>query len=126
MTERTPTGGHMLVQQRTVLSLGSNLGERMENLQEAIDALFDAPGLTCVALSPVYETAPWGDVEQPDLDTYDHIQPSDMMQASAIIASVVYDAATRPEMLPRKTLPKPKTEPAKPELETKPAASGMK
>ncbi|HXA63157.1 MAG TPA: 2-amino-4-hydroxy-6-hydroxymethyldihydropteridine diphosphokinase [Streptosporangiaceae bacterium] len=66
MTERTPTGGHMLVQQRTVLSLGSNLGERMENLQEAIDALFDAPGLSCVALSPVYETAPWGDVEQPD------------------------------------------------------------
>jgi hypothetical protein len=29
------------------------------------------------------------------------------MQASAIIASLVYDAATRPEMLPRKPLPKP-------------------
>jgi len=64
--DRTQTGGHMLVQHRTVLSLGSNLGDRMDNLQEAIDALFDAPGLTFVAISPVYETAPWGGVEQPD------------------------------------------------------------
>lgn len=64
--ERTQTGGHMLVQHRVVLSLGSNLGDRMENLQDAIDALFDAPGLTFVALSPVYETAPWGGIEQPD------------------------------------------------------------
>lgn len=57
--DRTPTGGHMLVQHRTVLSLGSNLGDRMDNLQEAIDALFDAPGLNFVALSPVYETKPF-------------------------------------------------------------------
>ncbi|MCW2887864.1 MAG: 2-amino-4-hydroxy-6-hydroxymethyldihydropteridine diphosphokinase [Streptosporangiaceae bacterium] len=64
--DRTPTGGHMLSRQRTVLSLGSNLGDRLDNLQEAIDALFDAPGLTFVALSPVYETAPWGGIEQPD------------------------------------------------------------
>jgi 2-amino-4-hydroxy-6-hydroxymethyldihydropteridine diphosphokinase len=64
--DRTPTGGHMLVQHRTVLSLGSNLGDRLDNLQEAIDALFDAPGLDFVALSPVYETAPVGGPEQPD------------------------------------------------------------
>jgi 2-amino-4-hydroxy-6-hydroxymethyldihydropteridine diphosphokinase len=51
---------------RAVLSLGSNLGDRMENLQEAIDALFDAPGLNFVALSSVYETKPWGPVEQGD------------------------------------------------------------
>lgn len=57
--DRTPTGGHMLVQHHVVLSLGSNLGDRLENLQEAIDALFDAPGLTFVALSPVYETEPF-------------------------------------------------------------------
>jgi 2-amino-4-hydroxy-6-hydroxymethyldihydropteridine diphosphokinase len=59
-------GGHVKAGQRTVLSLGSNLGDRMDNLQEAIDALFDAPELTFVALSPVYETAPWGGIEQPD------------------------------------------------------------
>jgi hypothetical protein len=29
------------------------------------------------------------------------------MQAAAIITSVVYDAANRPDMLPRKELPKP-------------------
>ncbi|MGA2136437.1 MAG: M20/M25/M40 family metallo-hydrolase [Bryobacteraceae bacterium] len=40
-------------------------------------------------------------------DTYDHLVPSDLMQASAIMAAMVYDAATRDEMLPRKPLPKP-------------------
>lgn len=66
--DRTPTGGHMLVLHRVVLSIGSNLGDRLDNLQEAIDALFDAPGLTFVALSPVYETAPFagGDGEMPE------------------------------------------------------------
>ena len=57
--ERTATGGHMLVQHRVVFSLGSNLGDRLDNIQEAVDALFDAPGLTFVALSPVYETSPY-------------------------------------------------------------------
>ncbi len=51
---------------RTVLSLGSNLGDRLDNLQGAIDALFDAPGLDFVAISPVYETAPVGGPEQGD------------------------------------------------------------
>jgi hypothetical protein len=43
-----------------------------------------------------------------NMDTYDRIQPGDVQQASAIIASFVYQAATRPEMLPRKPLPKPR------------------
>ena len=42
-----------------------------------------------------------------DMDTYDHAPPADMMQASAVIASVVYHAANRTEMLPRKPLPQP-------------------
>jgi carboxypeptidase Q len=41
------------------------------------------------------------------LDTYDHLQAGDLMQASAILAWFVYQAATRPEPLPRKPLPKP-------------------
>jgi hypothetical protein len=41
------------------------------------------------------------------MDTYDHAIPGDLMQAAAVIASVVYDAAMRPDMLPRKALPKP-------------------
>ena len=46
-------------------------------------------------------------IHHTNLDVYDHAQPSDMMQASAILASFVYNAATRPEMLPREILPKP-------------------
>jgi hypothetical protein len=42
-----------------------------------------------------------------DLDVYDHLQPADLMQASAIVASFVYNAANRPGLIPRKPLPKP-------------------
>ncbi|CNE02095.1 2-amino-4-hydroxy-6-hydroxymethyldihydropteridinepyrophosphokinase [Mycobacterium tuberculosis] len=59
MHDRTATGGHMLVQHRVVFSIGSNLGDRLDNIQEAVDALFDAPGLNFVAFSPVYETPPF-------------------------------------------------------------------
>jgi hypothetical protein len=42
-----------------------------------------------------------------NMDVYDHAVPADLMQAAAVIASVVYHAANRPEMLPRKELPGP-------------------
>jgi hypothetical protein len=42
-----------------------------------------------------------------NMDVYDRVQRADMAQMAAIVASFVYDAATRPEMLPRKPLPKP-------------------
>ncbi|MEU0411405.1 2-amino-4-hydroxy-6-hydroxymethyldihydropteridine diphosphokinase [Streptomyces griseorubiginosus] len=45
---------------RAVLSLGSNLGNRLETLQGAIDALEDTPGVRVKSVSPVYETEPWG------------------------------------------------------------------
>ena len=45
-----------------VLSIGSNLGDRLGHLQGAVDAM--RPWL--VAVSPVYETAPWGPVPQDD------------------------------------------------------------
>jgi 2-amino-4-hydroxy-6-hydroxymethyldihydropteridine diphosphokinase len=45
-----------------VLSVGSNLGDRLAYLQGAVDAL--RPWL--IAVSPVYETAPWGPVPQDD------------------------------------------------------------
>ncbi|MFF5448864.1 2-amino-4-hydroxy-6-hydroxymethyldihydropteridine diphosphokinase [Streptomyces sp. NPDC012888] len=43
-----------------VIALGANLGNRLETLQGAIDALGDTPGLRVKAVSPVYETEPWG------------------------------------------------------------------
>jgi 2-amino-4-hydroxy-6-hydroxymethyldihydropteridine diphosphokinase len=47
---------------RAVLSLGANLGDRLANLRLAVHGLGDA----VVAVSPVYETVPWGGVDQPD------------------------------------------------------------
>lgn len=47
---------------RAVLSIGSNLGDRLAHLQSVLTAL----GRAVVTVSPVYETAPWGGVEQDD------------------------------------------------------------
>jgi 2-amino-4-hydroxy-6-hydroxymethyldihydropteridine diphosphokinase len=47
---------------RAVLSLGSNMGDRFGFLRGAVDGFRDV----LVAASPVYETAPWGGVEQED------------------------------------------------------------
>jgi Zn-dependent M28 family amino/carboxypeptidase len=49
-----------------------------------------------------------------NMDVYDRLQAGDLMQASAIVASFVYNTATREEMLPRKPLPKPQP-PRRPE-----------
>jgi 2-amino-4-hydroxy-6-hydroxymethyldihydropteridine diphosphokinase len=43
-----------------VLSIGSNLGDRQAHLQSVVDGL----GSALRAVSPVYETAAWGGVEQ--------------------------------------------------------------
>ncbi len=40
------------------------------------------------------------------LDVYDHLRRDDLIQASVVMASFVYHAAMRDEMLPRKPLPK--------------------
>lgn len=49
-----------------VLALGSNLGDRLANLQGGVDMLGADPGLEDVAVSPVYETVPAGGPDQPD------------------------------------------------------------
>ena len=41
-----------------VISIGSNLGERRNNLQGAVDSLADTPEVWVTAVSPVYETEP--------------------------------------------------------------------
>ena len=45
---------------RAVLSIGSNLGDRLAHLRSVVAALQP------VAVSSVYETAPWGGVDQDD------------------------------------------------------------
>ncbi|MFL6200881.1 MAG: M20/M25/M40 family metallo-hydrolase [Thermoanaerobaculia bacterium] len=41
-----------------------------------------------------------------NMDVYDHLQREDLMQASVVVASFLYDAAMRPEKLPRPPLPR--------------------
>jgi 2-amino-4-hydroxy-6-hydroxymethyldihydropteridine diphosphokinase len=45
---------------KVVLSIGSNLGDRLARLQSVVDGLREV----VVAVSPIYETDPWGRVEQ--------------------------------------------------------------
>jgi 2-amino-4-hydroxy-6-hydroxymethyldihydropteridine diphosphokinase len=45
------------------LGLGSNVGDRHANLQAARDSL--PPRIEIHAASPIYQTAPWGYVDQP-------------------------------------------------------------
>ena len=67
---------------------------------------FDAvglPGFQFIQDPLDYETR----THHSNMDVYDHVQAGDLMQASAILASFVYNAATRPDMLPRVPLPPP-------------------
>ena len=50
--------GEMHPIRRAVISIGSNLGERRNNLQGAVDSLTDTPEVWVTAVSPVYETEP--------------------------------------------------------------------
>jgi Zn-dependent M28 family amino/carboxypeptidase len=67
---------------------------------------FDAvglPGFQFIQDPMDYETR----THHTNMDVYDRIQRADVLQMAAIEASFVYNAATRPEKLPRKPLPKP-------------------
>ena len=48
---------------KVVYSIGSNLGDRLGNLQGAVDALSDTPDIIIVDVSSVYETEPVGGPE---------------------------------------------------------------
>ena len=74
---------------RVVLSIGSNLGDRLVRLQSVLDGLDGA----VAAVSGVYETDPWGGVEQepflnavviaddPDRDAYAWLRRSQGIRA---------------------------------------------
>jgi carboxypeptidase Q len=72
---------------------------------------FDAvgiPGFQFVQDEVEYETR----THHSNMDVYDRLQTADMMKNAVIVASFVYQAANRDQMLPRKPLPKaepPKT-----------------
>lgn len=49
---------------RIFLGLGTNLGDRLANLEAAREGL--EPRVHVLAVSPIYQTAPWGYTDQPD------------------------------------------------------------
>lgn len=55
--------GEMRPIRRAVVSLGSNLGDRLATMQGAVTSLADTPDVWITAVSPVYETEP---VASPD------------------------------------------------------------
>ena len=65
---------------------------------------FDAvglPGFQFIQDPLDYETL----THHSDVDSYSHVIAEDLMQASAVIASLVYDLANNEETMPRKPLP---------------------
>ena len=67
---------------------------------------FDAvgiPGFQFLQDPIEYETR----THHSNMDVYDRLQPDDLKQISVIVASFVYDAAMRDQMLPRKPIEKP-------------------
>ena len=72
------------------LGLGTNLGERQENLESAVRLLFRTstavpPHLHPLRSSSVYETAPWGHTSQPDflncvLEVETDLPPDQLME----------------------------------------------
>ena len=67
---------------------------------------FDAvgiPGFQFIQDPIEYETC----THHSNMDVYDRLQPEDLKQISAIVASFVYEAAMRDQMLPRKPIEKP-------------------
>ncbi len=67
---------------------------------------FDAvgiPGFQFIQDPIEYETR----THHSNMDVYDRLQPEDLKQISVIVASFVYEAAMRDQMLPRKPIEKP-------------------
>ena len=59
----TDTLSGMKPLRKVVYSIGSNLGDRLGNLQGAVDAISDTPDIIVVDVSSVYETEPVGGPE---------------------------------------------------------------
>jgi len=84
----------------------------MRNTSGTDHLSFDAvglPGFQFIQDEVEYETR----THHTNMDVYERLQKEDLMQASVVIACLVYDAAMRDGMMPRK--PMPKDQPPRPE-----------
>jgi 2-amino-4-hydroxy-6-hydroxymethyldihydropteridine diphosphokinase len=76
-----------MVRARAVLSVGTNLGDRLGTLQGCVQAIARLPGTDVLGISPVYETAPAGGPAQPDylnavLVILTGLSPRDLLEAA--------------------------------------------
>lgn len=67
---------------RIFIGLGTNLGDKLANLQAALDALRDFA--VVAKISSIYQTAPWGYVEQDDfynivIEVKTDLEPLDLL-----------------------------------------------
>jgi hypothetical protein len=65
---------------------------------------FDGVGLP--GFQFIQDEVEYGRTHHSNMDVYDRLQREDMMQAAVVVATFVYQAAMRDEMLPRKPMPK--------------------
>ncbi len=49
---------------KAVLGIGTNIGDRGQNIENALECLSLVPNINIIRSSSVYETAPWGYTEQ--------------------------------------------------------------
>ena len=85
--------------------MGANGGVTNSNTGSTDHISFDAVGIPAFQFiqDPLeYETR----THHSNMDTYDHLNITDLQQAAVIVAAFVYNSAMRNDMLPRKPLPK--------------------
>ena len=70
---------------RAYLGIGTNMGDRLSNLSDAIDYIKQFKNTEIVKISKIYETRPWGYTEQNDflnlcvsIDT--NLKPEELLQ----------------------------------------------
>lgn len=51
---------------KAVLGIGTNMGDRADNINSAVESLSLVPGITVLRTSDIYETEPWGFTDQPN------------------------------------------------------------
>ena len=70
------------------VGIGTNLGDRISNVNSAIEALKHLPNTTVEAVSRIYETEPWGFKEQPNF-LNGVIKLNTKLSASALLGALL-------------------------------------
>jgi 2-amino-4-hydroxy-6-hydroxymethyldihydropteridine diphosphokinase len=77
-----------------ILSIGGNLGNRIDVLRSAVRSITALPNVKLVKVSSVYETPPWGPIKQPDflnaivvIDVSSFLKPLDLLRSLQQIES---------------------------------------